>query len=212
MIKRLSILALIAGAIVIGLSAVASASAPGPTLIRSKTVEKGVLYKLSVGQRLRAPRFTGRVKHYQWLRCNVVGRRCGRIKGATRRLYMVRSADVSHTLRVRAVLQGSKTAVSGVTTLVGLPLPVNTAVPTITDGGQGGGSVGAPTTVVVGDVLTGTNGTWNIGAIRYTYQWEDCSSTGTSCVAISGATTNAYTVQSTDVGDTIVFQVTAYNY
>jgi hypothetical protein len=212
MIKRLSLLALIAGAVVIALSTVANASAPGPTLIRSQTVEKGVVYRLSVGQRLKAPRFKGRVKHYQWLRCNTVGQRCAQIKGATRSIYQVSSADVSHTLRVRAVLQGSKSAVSGVTTLVGLPLPVNTAVPVITDGGQGGGSVGAPTTVVVGDVLSGTNGTWNIGAIRYTYQWEDCNSSGTSCVAISGATTNAYTVQSSDVGYTIVFQVTAYNY
>jgi hypothetical protein len=212
MIKRLSLLALIAGAVVIALSNVANASAPGPTLIRSQTVEKGVVYRLSVGQRLKAPRFKGRVKHYQWLRCNLVGQRCARIKGATRSIYQVSSADVSHTLRVRAVLQGSKAAVSGTTTAVGLPLPVNTAVPVVTDGGQGGGSVGAPTTVVVGDVLSGTNGTWNIGAIRYTYQWEDCNSSGTSCTAISGATTNAYTVQSSDVGYTIVFQVTAYNY
>jgi hypothetical protein len=212
MIKRLSVLALIAGAVVIALSADAIASAPGPTLIRSQTVEKGLVYRLSVGQRLKAPRFSGRVKRYQWLRCNLVGKRCARIQGATRSIYQVRSADVSHTLRVRAVLQGSKAAVSGTTTAVGLPLPVNTAVPVVTDGGQGGGSVGAPTTVVVGDVLTGTNGTWNIGAIRYTYQWEDCNSSGTSCVAISGATTNAYTVQSSDVGSTIVFQVTGYNY
>jgi hypothetical protein len=212
MFKRLSILALVAGAVVIALSAVANASAPAPKMIRSQTVAKGVVYKLSVGQKLKAPRFKGRVRRYQWLRCNTVGQRCAQIKGATRSIYQVSSADVSHTLRVRAVLQGSKSAVSGVTTLVGLPLPVNTAVPVITDGGQGGGSVGAPTTVVVGDVLSGTNGTWNIGAIRYTYQWEDCNSSGTSCVAISGATTNAYTVQSSDVGDTIVFQVTAYNY
>lgn len=221
MIKRASVIALIAGAAVVALSADANASASGPTttasasaptLTRTETVEKGVVYKLSVGQQLKAPRFTGRVEHYQWLRCNPVGARCARINGSTRRTYKVSAADVSHTLRVRAVLQGSKTVVSGVTTLVGLPLPVNTVVPAITDGGQGGGSVGAPTTVVVGDVLTGSNGTWNMGAIRFTYQWEDCNSAGTSCTAISGATTNTYAVQSADVGDTIVFQVTGYNY
>lgn len=109
-----------------------------------------------------------------------------------------------------AVLANSATVESAPTGVVASPpppTPVNVSLPVLSDGGQGGGTLSAP---IVGDVLTGSNGTWT-GAVRYTYQWEDCNSSGLDCAAISGATTSTYTIQSTDVGDTIVFQVTAYN-
>jgi hypothetical protein len=85
---------------------------------------------------------------------------------------------------------------------------VNTVIPAITDGGQGGGSMSGP---IIGDVLTGSTGTWQ-NAVRFTYQWEDCDATGANCVPISGATTQTYTLQNSDVGGTIVFVVTAYNF
>lgn len=58
----------------------------------------------------------------------------------------------------------------------------------------------------------GSSGTWQ-HAIRFTYQWEDCTAASPPvCTAIAGATTQTYTLQDSDVGDTIVFQVTAYNF
>lgn len=209
--KRLIVVACVAAVIAaLAMIPVAGASSSSGG-VRSTTVAKAAANELRAGQRLRAPKLGRHVKRYQWLRCGIKGKRCRVIQGATHRFYTVRTADVGHVLRVREVLQGNAVAVSAPTPLVGLPLPVNTAIPVITDGGQGGGNVGAPTSVVVGDVLTGTNGTWNF-AIRFTYQWMDCNASGASCTAIASATSSTYTVQSSDVGDTIVFQVTGYNY
>lgn len=209
--KRLAAIAAAIGAI-IGLSYLPTAGASNPSSgVAVKTVAKAAAHELRAGERLRAPKLGRVVRRYQWERCGLRGKACKAIRGATHRYYMVRSADVGHVLRVREVLQGDTVALSAPTAEVGLPLPANTALPTISDGGQGGGSVGAPTGVVVGDVLTGTDGTWT-NAVAFTYQWLDCNASGVSCAPIPGATSTAYTVQSSDVGDTIEFQVTAYNY
>ncbi len=64
----------------------------------------------------------------------------------------------------------------------------------------------APT---VGQVLTTTNGTWTNAPTSYTYQWQDCPR-GT-CTDITGATSRSFTIQSSDVGDTIDVIVTASN-
>lgn len=204
-------------AVIVGLSYLPAASASRPhaaswsagdaTGVRT-TTQAVAKPGLRAGQKLTAPRFAKRVLRYQWLRCGVTGKACRAIRGATHRTYIVRSADVGHRLRVRAVLQGDTVATAAPTAVVGLPLPVNTAIPTITDGGQGGGTLAGP---VVGDILSGSNGTWT-NAVRFTYQWEDCDAAGASCAAIAGATSQTYTIASSDVGHTIVFQVTAYNF
>jgi hypothetical protein len=62
-----------------------------------------------------------------------------------------------------------------------------------------------------GQVLSATNGTWGNTASGYTYQWQDCDATGTTCTPIAGATGATYTVQPTDVGQTLRVQVTATN-
>jgi hypothetical protein len=158
-----------------------------------------------VGERIYAPRFRRRVLRYRWLRCNRAGRACVRIRGATRRSYVIRAADLGHRLRSYVVL-GSGVAVSAPTAVVGAATPVNTALPVITDGGPG--TVAAP---ISGDALSGSNGTWK-HAVRFTYQWEHCTTASPPvCTAIANATTNAYTIQDTDVGFTIAFQVTAFN-
>ncbi len=77
--------------------------------------------------------------------------------------------------------------------------PVDTVLPAIT---------GSP---VVAQVLTSSTGTWSNEPTSYTYQWEDCNSTGEACTNISGATTSSYTVASTDVGHTTRVVVTATN-
>ena len=78
------------------------------------------------------------------------------------------------------------------------PAPVNSVVP----------SVGG--TAQVGDQLTASPGTWS-GSPSYAYAWSDCNSSGSGCSSISGATGSAYTVPSSDVGQTIEVTVTATN-
>lgn len=202
----------VAAAAVLGLASlpVATATSGTPARVATRTVAVASS-RLRPGTRVMLPAtyHHRRVVRFQWLRCNPRGARCRTIRGATHRAYVVRLADVGHTLRARIVTwQGSTTAVTAATPQVGRPLPVNTAAPTITDGGQGGGQLSGP---FVGDVLSGTNGSWQ-HAVRFTYQWMDCDQAGAACVPIAGATGNSYALQDSDVGDTVVFQVTAYNF
>jgi hypothetical protein len=63
-----------------------------------------------------------------------------------------------------------------------------------------------------GDTLTASNGTWDgVPDPTYTYQWQDCNASGGSCSDISGATNSTYTLQGSDVGDTVDVVVTASN-
>jgi Subtilase family len=72
----------------------------------------------------------------------------------------------------------------------------------------------APPTVsgqaAVGQVLTGTSGTWqsSAGTPSYTYQWQRCLS-GT-CTSITGATAAGYTLAAADQGATVRLVVTAH--
>ncbi len=78
--------------------------------------------------------------------------------------------------------------------------PVNTATPA------------APTgSAEQGQTLTASTGAWTNSPASYSYQWEDCDSSGNNCQAISGATSSTYTLTSSDVGHTIVVLVTANN-
>ena len=61
-------------------------------------------------------------------------------------------------------------------------------------------------------VLVAGNGTWSgTTPITFTYQWNRCDNTGKNCKAISGATTNQYTVVKDDVGSTLTVTVTGTN-
>jgi large repetitive protein len=139
---------------------------------------------------------------YQWEDCNAAGESCSNISGATGAEYEPASADIGHTLRVVITVTNSDGSVKVATTQTGivkLAPPVDTVLPAIT---------GSP---VVAQVLTSSTGTWSNEPTSYTYQWEDCNSTGEACTNISGATTSSYTVASTDVGHTIRVVATATN-
>lgn len=69
-----------------------------------------------------------------------------------------------------------------------------------------GQSLGAP---VAGWMLTEQHGGWTNNPNEYTYQWEDCDSSGNNCASISGATGATYTVASSDIGHTIRVEETA---
>jgi RHS repeat-associated protein len=62
---------------------------------------------------------------------------------------------------------------------------------------------------VAGVRLAVSDGTWSPTPLAYGYQWLRCSSTGTECKAIAGATNANYTATSGDVGHTLAAQVTA---
>src|SRR2546428_245212 len=77
--------------------------------------------------------------------------------------------------------------------------PANTALPTITG------------TLEQGKTVTATNGTWSGSPTSFSYQWQRCSSSGTSCVDIVGATTKSRTLTAADVDHTVRVAVTATN-
>jgi hypothetical protein len=59
--------------------------------------------------------------------------------------------------------------------------------------------------------VTTTPGTWAYAPTSFSYQWRRCSSAGTSCVAIAGATRSSYTPGNADIGHTLQCAVTARN-
>lgn len=78
--------------------------------------------------------------------------------------------------------------------------PSNTAPPTLSG------------TARVGETVTASQGTRNgTTPITYAYQWQRCDKNGTSCNAITGATSASYTLTSSDHGSTLRVRVTASN-
>ena len=59
--------------------------------------------------------------------------------------------------------------------------------------------------------LRESHGSWTNNPKRYSYQWEDCDSSGRGCAAIAGATRRRFTLTSADVGHTIRVEETATN-
>lgn len=139
---------------------------------------------------------------YQWRDCNSPGASCTNVSGATSSTYTLQSTDVGKTINslVTATNAGGSTpATSNTTSTVTGPAPTNTTAPAVT--GQ----------AAQGQTVTTSNGSWNGSPTSYAYQWQDCNSSGAGCTNISGATSSSYTLQSSDVGDTLRSIVTACN-
>jgi hypothetical protein len=79
------------------------------------------------------------------------------------------------------------------------PAPVNTALPKIS---------GTPTE---GSTLTASTGTWTNRPTSYTYQWEQCDTTGAGCTSVIGQTRSSYLASPADIGSTLRVAVTANN-
>jgi hypothetical protein len=75
--------------------------------------------------------------------------------------------------------------------------PVNIVVPTVAG------------TLVEGQTLTASSGSWNPSATSATYQWQ--RDTGTGFADITGATSTTYVLTATDVGAQLRVRVTATN-
>ena len=145
---------------------------------------------------------------YQWQDCNGAGASCSDISGASNSSYMLGTGDVGDTVRavVSATNAGGSTQASSAASAVvvaaetvSTPAPANTVAPTISG------------TATEGSVLTAGKGSWSGSPTAYTYQWQDCNSSGTSCTNVSGATSSSYTLGASDVTHTIRVLVTASN-
>jgi hypothetical protein len=64
---------------------------------------------------------------------------------------------------------------------------------------------------VVNAALTTSAGSWAGGATAFTYQWQRCSSTRTSCADISGGTGTTYKLATADLGHVVRSTVRATN-
>ena len=139
---------------------------------------------------------------YQWEDCNSSGESCASIAKATKASYKLAAGDVGHTVRVIVTAtnaSGSASATSAPTATV-LPVPpTSTALPAITG------------SVVEGQSLSASTGTWTGSPTSFVYQWEDCNSAGESCSNIVGATKSSYKLLAGDVGHTVRVVVTATN-
>ena len=66
-------------------------------------------------------------------------------------------------------------------------------------------------TAEVGLTLVATRGSWNGKPTSFQFQWNRCDTTGSACLAISGATAKIYTPTIPDIGHTLRVAVTAKN-
>ena len=64
---------------------------------------------------------------------------------------------------------------------------------------------------IVGQTLMEANGVWANSPTSYTYQWEDCDSSGGQCAPIPGATSQSHILTASDVEHTVVVKETATN-
>ena len=140
-----------------------------------------------------------------WERCN--GSTCTPISGTTTTTpttsYKLTPADIGHTIKVMETATNGGTPANppsfsqptGTVTYV----PSNTSPPTISGNAQ------------QGQTLMASPGIWTTNPTSYTYQWQDCDSSGHGCAAIAGATAATYTLTAVDVGNTIQVRVSGVN-
>jgi hypothetical protein len=143
---------------------------------------------------------------YQWQRCESTGANCANISGAEAQGYTPVEADVGHRLRALETASNaggpSETPAATEVTAVVLPaVPVNVVPPRI---------AGA-STAQQGKELKEEHGSWTNNPTGYSYQWQQCSSTGEGCTSIAGAESQAYVPAEADVGHRLRVLETASN-
>jgi hypothetical protein len=111
--------------------------------------------------------------------------------------------DGKHALKVSLEDAAQNTSIVYDTQITTLNAPQSTSAPVAL----------TPDQVTVGTQLSAEPGGWSAptgaGSITYSYQWQDCSSTGSECQAIPGASSATYTPTASDTGHTLRVQVTA---
>jgi hypothetical protein len=123
---------------------------------------------------------------YQWQRCDGAGAGCGAIDGATGVSYTPTASDVGHTIRVvESAINAAGTGgpvSSAATSMIVAPAPSNLSPPMISG------------SLIIGQTLTVTRGSWSNNPTTYTYQWQRCDAAGNGCFPIPGATADSYTL------------------
>src|SRR5918994_641506 len=161
------------------------AGTAGPQVAPRNTGEPSVSGRTVQGRTLRTTNGTWSgttplTFRYRWLRCDTTGGgpngvNCATIPAATRRMYVLRFADVGHRIRSRVIASnadGTASANSNATPGVVQPSstagrPANTRPPTIS---------GTPQE---GQTLTANRGSWSGGQPQaYAYQWLRCDQRG----------------------------------
>jgi hypothetical protein len=142
---------------------------------------------------------------YQWQQCDSNGTGCSSIGGETKTTLALTSKQVGKTIRVlvgAANSAGSAQAYSLPTAEVA-PVgnaPANTAQPDPSGVAQ------------EGQKITVNNGSWNGTApISFSYHWQRCKPTTSTCTFINGATHHEYLLVSDDIGFRMRAEVTAKN-
>jgi len=135
---------------------------------------------------------------YQWQRSVDGGTIYSNIVGATGSTYVITDTDYGFKLRVTVTatnVNGSTSANSAGTAAV---LTIVNLNPPLARG-----------TLVLGETLTATQGTWHSAStLNYSYQWQR-SSNNSTWSDISGATSATYTLVSDDLAKYVRIQVTA---
>ena len=143
----------------------------------------------------------GLVPTYAFFRCDGGGNNCGSpIATNTTGQYTLSDADLGSTIRVKATVSknSSDAVTSGLSNATGGIAPLLLSAPPQPSG--------SPQDT---KVLTASTGSWgDQSALSFHYQWLNCSPT---CVALGAASSsNTYTLQPSDVGDTIKVTVIAF--
>jgi hypothetical protein len=148
---------------------------------------------------------------YQWEDCNSSGSGCVTVSGATASTYKLAAGDVGHTVRVvvNASNGGGSTPASSDPTVTVIAAATVTADPPSAPTNTGLPSVSG--SAVEGQTLSASNGSWSGSPTSFAYQWEDCNSSGSGCVTVSGATASTYKLAAGDVGQTVRVVVNASN-
>src|SRR5689334_1951522 len=139
---------------------------------------------------------------YQWQRCDTNGNNCANFSEArAKNTYNTDVVDSNHRLRVLVTAtnsDGSASATSAPTPVIGEGSPLNTSPPTISG------------TAMEGETLTATSGTWaGPGPISYTYEWRHCKHPdGTGCEPDS-STGQTLVLTTDDVGKWMIVVVGA---
>jgi hypothetical protein len=124
--------------------------------------------------------------------------------GTTNGLDTTTLANGSHTLTATAYAKTGRPSTSKV--VVNVENVVATTPPAVSTPPSVSG------TPQVGQALTSTTGSWTgTSPMTYAYHWLRCTTSGTSCSAVAGATAQSYSPTSADVGSTLRSQVTATN-
>ena len=143
---------------------------------------------------------------YRWLRCDTNALECFPIGRATAATYTTGPYDVGHRLIAEvtaAARYGSPTA-----TAASEPTAV------VAEGDPAAAPVARARPAIRGtarqnETLTGTDGSWSGAPSGYERQWRRCAPDGGGCSDIPGARAATYRLAAADVGQTIVFRVSA---